>query len=164
MHAFPTYPPYGGLHDGSVPHATVGDSAAERWTSAQIKDWSPGWRDNLTHWLDPNLALVGDVERGGQCRDIIQLPVQDPLAWANRRIELADGQWAIAGIRFRGRDFERLRVQTWMPDGLRRIYLLWGARWWKCLISRWPAGTTRFRSFLAFLRKRKNVSQRFITT
>ncbi|MGO2520913.1 MAG: 2'-5' RNA ligase family protein [Microbacterium sp.] len=25
--AFPAYPPYGGVHDGSVPHATVGDSA-----------------------------------------------------------------------------------------------------------------------------------------
>jgi hypothetical protein len=24
--AFPAYPPYGGRHDGSVPHATVGDS------------------------------------------------------------------------------------------------------------------------------------------
>lgn len=24
---FPGYPPYGGLHDGSVPHSTVGDSA-----------------------------------------------------------------------------------------------------------------------------------------
>lgn len=25
--AFPTYPPYGGLHDASAPHSTVGDSA-----------------------------------------------------------------------------------------------------------------------------------------
>lgn len=25
--AFPAYPPYGGLHDGSEPHATVGDTA-----------------------------------------------------------------------------------------------------------------------------------------
>ncbi|MGO2746497.1 2'-5' RNA ligase family protein [Microbacterium sp.] len=26
--AFPAYPPYGGAHDGSVPHATVGDSGS----------------------------------------------------------------------------------------------------------------------------------------
>ncbi|MDN3311753.1 2'-5' RNA ligase family protein [Microbacterium oryzae] len=26
-HAFPVYPPYGGLYDGSEPHATIGDTA-----------------------------------------------------------------------------------------------------------------------------------------
>ncbi|MGM7696580.1 2'-5' RNA ligase family protein [Microbacterium sp. A84] len=41
--AFPVYPPYGGLHDASVPHATVGDSAgyeelqdAERVVGAEL--------------------------------------------------------------------------------------------------------------------------------
>lgn len=81
--------------------------AAATWTAPQIKEWSPGWRDNLTQWLEPSLALVGDAEWGGQIRDMVQLPVQDPLAWANRRIELSDGHWAIAGIRFRGRDIEK---------------------------------------------------------
>lgn len=81
--------------------------AAERWTSPQIKDWSPQWRDNLAQWLEPSLALVGDAEWGGQIRDMVQLPVQDPLAWANRRVELSDGHWAIVGIRFRGRDIEK---------------------------------------------------------
>lgn len=40
---FPAYPPYGGLHDASVPHATVGDSAgyeelqeAERAIAAEL--------------------------------------------------------------------------------------------------------------------------------
>ncbi|WP_439288096.1 hypothetical protein [Microbacterium sp. A84] len=61
----------------------------------------------MTHWLEPSLALVGDAEWGGQIRDMVQLPVPDPLAWANRRVELADGHWAIAGIRFRGRDVEK---------------------------------------------------------
>lgn len=28
VHAFPGYPPYGGQYDGSVPHATVGDSGS----------------------------------------------------------------------------------------------------------------------------------------
>lgn len=81
--------------------------AAERWISSQIKLWSPNWRANLVDWLEPTLALVGDAEWGGQFRDSVQLPIRDPLAWANRRIELPDGHWAIAGIRFRGRDIEK---------------------------------------------------------
>ncbi|MGM7677495.1 2'-5' RNA ligase family protein [Microbacterium sp. A94] len=42
-HVFPAYPPYGGLHDAPVPHATVGDSAgyeelqeAERAIAAEL--------------------------------------------------------------------------------------------------------------------------------
>ncbi|MGM7677837.1 hypothetical protein [Microbacterium sp. A94] len=81
--------------------------AAARWTSSQIKEWSPRWRENLTGWLEPSLTLVGDAEWGGQFRDMVQLPIQDPLAWANRRVELADGHWAIVGIRFRGQDIEK---------------------------------------------------------
>ena len=81
--------------------------AAESWTSPEIKNWSPEWRDNLTHWLEPSLALVGDVEWGGQIRDQVRLPIEDPLAWANRRVELSDGHWAVVGIRFRGRDIEK---------------------------------------------------------
>lgn len=81
--------------------------AAERWASSQIKNWSPRWRDNLAHWLEPSLALVGDAEWGAQIRDLVRLPVQDPLAWANRQVELSNGHWAIAGIRFRGRDIEK---------------------------------------------------------
>lgn len=61
----------------------------------------------MAEWLEPSLALVGDAEWGGQFRDMVQLPIQDPLAWANRRVELADGHWAIVGIRFRGQDIEK---------------------------------------------------------
>jgi 2'-5' RNA ligase len=42
--AFPDYPPYGGLHDGSVPHATVADSGpSELLTHAEreIRDTLP---------------------------------------------------------------------------------------------------------------------------
>ncbi|WP_426185190.1 GNAT family N-acetyltransferase [Microbacterium sp. TWP3-1-2b2] len=81
--------------------------AAESWTSPQIKEWSTEWRTNLAQWLEPSLALVGDAEWGAQFRDMVQLPVQDPLAWANQRIKLSDGHWAIAGIRFRGQDVEK---------------------------------------------------------
>lgn len=80
---------------------------AERWTFRQLKEWSPGWRENWERWLEPNLALVGDAQWGGQIRDMVKLPVQDPLAWANRRIELSGGHWAVAGIRFRGRDVQK---------------------------------------------------------
>ncbi len=33
--------------------------------------------------------------------------MRDPLAWANRRLELRDGGWAVTGIRYRGRDITR---------------------------------------------------------
>lgn len=33
--------------------------------------------------------------------------IGSPLDWANRRIELPDGGWAVTGIRFRGRDVRR---------------------------------------------------------
>lgn len=80
-----------------------GQLTAERWTSTQIKEWSAQWRDHLDSWLEPSRALIGDARWGGQIRDLVQLPIQDPMAWANRRIELCGGHWAIAGIRFRGR-------------------------------------------------------------
>ncbi|MGO1414946.1 MAG: hypothetical protein ACTHVH_10420 [Microbacterium gubbeenense] len=82
-------------------------AAAERWIAPQIKEWSPAWREHLAGWLDPSIELVGDAAWGAQYRDMVQLPVPDPLAWANRRIPLADGRWAIAGIRFRGQDIEK---------------------------------------------------------
>lgn len=81
--------------------------SAQRWVSEEIQQWSPAWRENLTRWLKPDLALIGDAVWGAQIRDLVKLPIPDPLAWANRRIELANGQWVIAGIRFRGRDVEK---------------------------------------------------------
>ncbi|MGO1235563.1 hypothetical protein, partial [Microbacterium gubbeenense] len=67
-------------------------AAAERWIAPQIKEWSPAWREHLAGWLDPSIELVGDAAWGAQYRDMVQLPVPDPLAWANRRIPLADGR------------------------------------------------------------------------
>ena len=81
--------------------------AVEGWTSDRIKEWSPSVRTYLASWLEPGLALVDDDVWGTQYRDQVKLPVSDPLEWANRRIELSNGQWAIAGIRFRGRDIEK---------------------------------------------------------
>ena len=81
--------------------------SAQRWVSAEIKQGSPAWRENLSRWLEADVALVGDAAWGAQIRDLVKLPIPDPLAWANRWIELPGGQWAIAGIRFRGRDVEK---------------------------------------------------------
>ncbi|MFT0846928.1 GNAT family N-acetyltransferase [Actinomycetaceae bacterium L2_0104] len=81
--------------------------AVEGWTSDRIKEWSPSARTYLASWLEPALALVDDAVWGTQYRDQVRLPISDPLEWANRRIELSNGQWAIAGIRFRGRHIEK---------------------------------------------------------
>lgn len=90
----------------TVPRTDVAE-AAERWTSAEVKEWSPRWRETLAAWLETSLALVGDEEWGAQFRDMVRIGVDDPLAWANREIPLSNGHWAIAGIRFRGRDVEK---------------------------------------------------------
>lgn len=101
--------------------------SAQRWVSAEIKQWSPAWLENLARWLESDVALVGDAAWGAQIRDLVKLPIPDPLAWANRRIELADGHWAIAGIRFRGRDVEKPFVDiiaTSLPPEAARIEAL----------------------------------------
>lgn len=81
--------------------------AAERWTSSRISACATDLRSNLQAWLAPQLSRVGDVEWGAQIRDLVQLPVDDPLEWANRWIELPEGEWAVAGIRFRARDIQK---------------------------------------------------------
>lgn len=81
--------------------------AAERWVSARVREWSPVVRENLAAWLEPQLALVGDEEWGATGRRLTGLDVGTPLDWANRRIALADGNWVITGIRFRGRDLSK---------------------------------------------------------
>ncbi|WIB15215.1 hypothetical protein DEJ34_13915 [Curtobacterium sp. MCPF17_050] len=87
-------------------HSDVVD-ALGTWTPDTTKDRDPAWRDALAGWVGPSLDLVGDTAWGAMVRDAVGLPVTDPLAWANRRIDLPDGGWAVAGIRFRGRDVEK---------------------------------------------------------
>ncbi|MGO2532440.1 hypothetical protein [Arthrobacter rhombi] len=81
--------------------------AATAWTSPRIVEWSPPLQRNLSEWLEPSMALVGDAAWGARIRDLVQLPIDDPLEWANRRITLPGGDWAIAGIRFRDRDISK---------------------------------------------------------
>ncbi len=79
-------------------------TALEAWSPARTAEWNPDWRQDLAAWAEPNLALVGDAAWGARVRDAVGLPVDDALLWANRRVELPSGGWAITGIRFRGRD------------------------------------------------------------
>lgn len=81
--------------------------AATAWTSPRITEWSPALHRNLSAWLEPSVALVGDASWGARIRDLVQLSIDDPLEWANRRITLPSGHWAIAGIRFRDRDISK---------------------------------------------------------
>ncbi|PZE82712.1 hypothetical protein [Curtobacterium sp. MCBD17_032] len=87
-------------------HSDVVD-ALGIWTPDTTKDRDPTWRDALAGWVGPSLDLVGDAAWGAMVRDAVGLPVEDPLAWANRWIELPGGGWAVTGIRFRGRDVEK---------------------------------------------------------
>ncbi|WP_166999055.1 GNAT family N-acetyltransferase [Paramicrobacterium fandaimingii] len=101
--------------------------AAERWTSDRIRSWSVTLRENLAAWLQPNLDLVGDAEWGAIGRQMTGLGVGEPLDWANRRIKLADGEWAITGIRFRGGDLAKPFVDviaTSLPPSAEGLGLL----------------------------------------
>ncbi|WIB11554.1 GNAT family N-acetyltransferase [Curtobacterium sp. MCPF17_052] len=91
-------------------------TALETWSPAQLPDWNPSWRQDLAASAEPALALVGDASWGAAVRDAVQLPVADPLLWANRRIELSSGHWAITGIRFRGRDVAKPFVDVIATD------------------------------------------------
>lgn len=82
-------------------------AAAERWASARVHEWSPTIQASLRAWLQPSLDLIGDTTWGAKGREMTGLDVGEPLDWANRRIELSGGEWAITGIRFRGRDIAK---------------------------------------------------------
>lgn len=79
------------------------------WTSAAIRSWYADDRlaAQLRNGLAQEAGRVGDTVFGQELRDVVGLPVPDPSAWANRRLELPDGGWAVTGIRFRGGDVDR---------------------------------------------------------
>jgi L-amino acid N-acyltransferase YncA len=90
--------------------------ALERWAPAQVADWNPSWRRDLAAWAEPSLDLVEDASWGAAVRDAVQLPVADPLLWANRHVQLSSGHWAVTGIRFRGRDVTKPFVDVIATD------------------------------------------------
>ena len=77
------------------------------WTSPLIRSWyaEDALRQNLREPMSVEEDRLGNVDFGRDFRDGVGIGgPQDPLAWANRRLDLSDGGWAVAGIRFRGRD------------------------------------------------------------
>lgn len=85
-------------------------AARLEWTSEQITSWYPR-QELLTQWgtsLKTQADWVGDQGFGRQFRnDVATGGVHDPLAWANRRLDLPGGGWVVTGIRYRGRDIAR---------------------------------------------------------
>lgn len=110
----------------------LGELAAARrpWTSETIASWYTDGQ--LTAQLRSALAVEadrpGNASFGQELRDAVGIggPL-DPLAWANRRLELPDGGWAETGIRYRSLDVTRPFVDVIAttadptPDGLAAV-------------------------------------------
>lgn len=97
------------------------------WTSTRIGAWyaEADLRRQLRSGLAEEAGRIGNPAFGQEFRDGVgNGGPEDPLDWANRRLDLPDGGWALTGIRFRGRDARRPFVEvvaTTMPptaDGL----------------------------------------------
>jgi hypothetical protein len=97
------------------------------WVSEPVRSWyaERELRGQLRTAMRRVAERVGNAEFGAGFRDSLGADlVPDALAWANRRIELADGGSAVTGIRFRGGDVRRPFVDVVAtsapatPDGL----------------------------------------------
>jgi hypothetical protein len=105
--------------------------ARRAWVSPRLQEWYDDERlvRQLASGLADEAGRVGDVVFGAEFRDGVMSGAgiaasTDPLDWANRRIDLPTGGWAVAGIRFRGLDVTRPFVDVVAtteppgPDGL----------------------------------------------
>ena len=97
------------------------------WVSPRLREWYDDARlvRQLASGLSDEADRVGDVVFGAEFRDGVGIDASaDPLDWANQRIDLPTGGWAVAGIRFRGLDVTRPFVdvvastESPTPDGL----------------------------------------------
>jgi hypothetical protein len=84
------------------------------WVSPRLREWYDDTRlvRQLASGLADEAGRVGDIVFGAEFRDGVMSGVgidasADPLDWANRRIDLPTGGWAVTGIRFRGLDVTR---------------------------------------------------------
>jgi hypothetical protein len=113
---------------GEVVEARLG------WVGETVRSWytESELRRQLGVAVSVDADRLGDVTFGAQFRDDLTAAgggsgVSDPLAWANRRLELGEGGWAVTGIRFRGGDamlpFVDLVATTVppTPDGLAEV-------------------------------------------
>ncbi|WP_461380400.1 hypothetical protein [Corynebacterium mucifaciens] len=82
--------------------------AYETWMPLQLREWytADERRELAMEEMRPQAEHTADADFGAGFRDHPKSlggpDVPDPLAWANRRVEFADGNWCIAGIRFLG--------------------------------------------------------------
>lgn len=85
-------------------------AAQPQWVSPALTRWygEEGMRQNIGPDAEELAEGLFDDEYGAMIRDLVeQIPVQDPLLWADRTVDLGDGHWAITSIRFRNRDLSR---------------------------------------------------------
>ena len=104
--------------------------ARRPWISGRLGEWypDPALLAQLRDALAVEASRLDDVAFGAQFRDALGVrPESEALSWANRRLDLPDGGWAVAGIRFRGRDGRRPFVDVVAttapptPDGLASV-------------------------------------------
>lgn len=97
------------------------------WTSPLIGSWysEADLRRNLRDGLAAEAERMENAGFGREFREGVGIGgPDDPLVWANRRLDLPDGGWAVTGIRFRGADARRPFVDVVAttapptPDGL----------------------------------------------
>jgi L-amino acid N-acyltransferase YncA len=85
-------------------------AARTGWTSPVIRSWysESGLEQNLRLATAEEAERLGNAAFGRELRDGVGIgEPADPLAWANRLLDLPEGGWALTGIRFRGRDVHR---------------------------------------------------------
>jgi L-amino acid N-acyltransferase YncA len=99
------------------------------WLHPRVRSWYDDGEllDQLASALEAEVRRVGDVDFGAGFRNDVGVDVGTPPDWANRRIDLASGGWAVTGIRFRGLDPNRPFVdliatsEPPTPDGLAAV-------------------------------------------
>ncbi|MDL0402867.1 hypothetical protein [Corynebacterium lehmanniae] len=88
-------------------------NAYEAWMPQQLREWytADQRRELAVKEMRPQAEHTADVDFGAGFRDHLKPlggpDMSDPLAWANRRVEFADGHWCVAGVRFLGLDPEK---------------------------------------------------------
>jgi ribosomal protein S18 acetylase RimI-like enzyme len=99
------------------------------WLDPRVRSWYDDGQllVQLASALESEARRVGDADFGAGFRHDAGGAAGDPLDWANRRIDLASGGWAVTGIRFRGLDPDRPFVdliatsEPPTPDGLAAV-------------------------------------------
>ncbi|GAB1646228.1 hypothetical protein [Krasilnikovia sp. MM14-A1259] len=97
------------------------------WTSPVVGSWysETDLRQQLRDAMAAEADRTHNGDFGSEYRDGVGMDgPTDPLEWANRRLDLPGGGWAVTGIRFRARDLKRPFVDVVAtslpptPDGL----------------------------------------------